>query len=71
MLLELLKQADIQSNPVSHINDNVINDDVIACIHHPSADVKKISLDNDGLQSANKEGSLDVEGDFWLVSQWG
>ncbi|MBX2873169.1 MAG: T9SS type A sorting domain-containing protein [Saprospiraceae bacterium] len=36
-------------------------DNNIGAIHHPAGDVKKISLDNE---------DLDTQGDFWLIDQW-
>ena len=58
LLLELLDEPNIQYNQV---NSGAVDDAIVACIHHPEGDVKKISLDNDPLVA---------NGNFWLIDQW-
>ncbi len=61
LLLELLNPTGIEGNTVSHVPNADVNDDLVACIHHPEGDAKKISLDGDG---------LGITGNNWVVEQW-
>lgn len=58
LLLELTDNPGIQGNPV---NSGAANIPLVACIHHPKGDVKKISLDFDPPV---------ISGNFWLIDQW-
>jgi len=60
LLLELRNRTEITPNRVSHVPNGEIDDDLVACIHHPLGDVKKISLD---------DGLVVVDND-WVVEQW-
>ncbi len=61
LLLELLNPTGIEGNTVSHVPIAEVNDDFVACIHHPEGDVKKITVDDEDLV---------VAGSIWRIEEY-